>query len=424
MARRCFELRPSRYTNEVSQRKGGNGLLDQFAPELQLAVACCRFPPDDDGARAAVAKAAAQVSSWPVFEALVGRHRIDGLANLALADCQAVPREVRARLAGRARERAAFDLLLAASTIRLQQRFDEAGLPALFIKGAAVGVLAFGGLGIKRSWDIDLLTTADCVEPALQLLEREGFRLESPSGLGAEGLRRFVRFYHEAVLRDARGVPVELHWRLSGKPHLLPGVTARSQHQTVDLGGQQVRTLGDDLLIPYLIAHGQEHGWSRLKWLADLNALLSRRPVEEIERLSLGAETLGVGDSASAALFLCSRLLGLRLPPNLEARLSRRAVQRLVRTDLACIAHPYGGSDLPIMSRANLALLASRVRSATGWRGVASELGAIWIQPAVRARFPVHLNFLYHILRIPLFLAGLPLKLRALRRAARAGRIP
>lgn len=294
-------------------------------------------------------------------------------------------------------------------------------MPALFVKGATIGVLAYGALGIKRSWDIDLLITPDLVASALQLLEREGFQLVSPPSLNKQSLERFVRFHHEALVCNARGIPVELHWRLSSKAHVLPGVNARSPYQLVAVGGRQVKTLSDDLLIPYLIAHGQGHGWGRLKWLADLNAMLVGRSADDILQLQARAQALGLGDGASATLILCNQLFGLALPK--EELVRRRSVERLVHTYLACMSHPLGGSDLPDVSGTNMMLVVSRIRFAAGWRDLVGELGAIWTQPSVRARLPAPLDFLYHVFRIPLFLARLPLKLLNLRRTSHSNDI-
>lgn len=398
-------------------------MIDPFTPEFRLVAACCRFP-QDQAAREAVSIAVASVSSWRQFEVLVARHRIAGLANIALIDQKAVPHEVSAALARQASECAAFDLVLAAETVALQQRFDDAGLSALFVKGATVGILAYGALGIKQSWDIDLLTTPDSVEPAIKILEDAGYRLIFPAIGDGSSASRVLRFFHEALLRNPHGVPVELHWRLSAKPRSLPELNARAAHQVVDVGGRPVKTLCDELLISYLIAHGQQHGWSRLKWLADLNALLVQRTAKEIQSVWINAQRLGLADNASAALLLCNRLFDLQLPAEIvETQGRRRAVERLVRVDLACMAHARGGTELSDVSATQLALVLSRIRCATGWRNLAGELAVIWTQPDVRARYPARLDFLYHLLRIPLFLARFPMKLHKLRRMSRSDRI-
>ncbi|MCX8477809.1 MAG: nucleotidyltransferase family protein [Sphingomonas sp.] len=393
-------------------------MIEKLPQELRLAIACCRFPFDETSCQAVV-EAVSQVSDWQAFERAVKKHRIAGLANIALAQTKdGVPAKVRASIAARAREAAASDLFLAAETARLQQRFDEAAMPALFVKGATAGILAYGGLGVKQSWDIDLLTTPECLLAAIDLLACDGYELVVPAGLTGDALRRFAIFFHEAQLRDGRGVTVELHWRLFSKLQIMSGVTALSECQEVWIGGRMVRTLADELLIPYLIGHGQEHGWSRLKWLADLNALLLGRSAEEFERVIRQGDAMGIGPSTSAALILCEELFGLQLPPDLSSRLRRhRSVEYLVRVNLACIAYPLGGSDMPVFSRTQLALFASRLRVAAGWRSLFDELRALWTQPVVRARYPAHLDFGYHLLRAPIFFLQIPSKLRHMRRA-------
>lgn len=386
-------------------------------PELQLAIACCRVP-GADTTDAALADALAKPIDWHAFYTLLQRHRVVSLANfnLSLGD-HAIPADMRKTLSIAARRLATIDLLQAAETIRLQRLFDAAKLPALFLKGATTGLLAFGRLGVKQSWDIDLLTTEASMMDALELLERDGYRLIHPAGLSRKAISRFARFHHEAQLHNDQGIFLELHWHLFNKP-ILAEVTALSDAQLVQLGGGEVRTLRDDVLIAYLIGHGQEHGWGRLKWLADLNALLARRSDTQWERLIAETQMLGVGQKTFAALLLCERLFGLRLPPGVAAQCRQdRSAANLVAVSLDCIVHPQGGSELPILSRTNLALIASRLRREEGWRSIRGEIGAAWTQPRARARYPAHLDWLYHILRIPMFLLRLPLKLGGLRGA-------
>ncbi|MDT8759755.1 nucleotidyltransferase family protein [Sphingomonas psychrotolerans] len=354
---------------------------------------------------------------WIEFHGLVQRHRIPGLAGAALCAADfAIPADVRSKLADEAQRYAARDLLHAAETARLQQIFDRAGVPAMFLKGSALGMLAYGRLGLKYSWDIDLLTTEPSALQALQLLEQHGYRLSGSGGLPRHALRRFTRFTHEIELRNDRGMTVELHWRLFSKP-ILSGVTGASETQTVDIGGATVRTLREDLLVAFLIAHGQEHGWSRLKWIADLNALLAQKTEDELAELHARAATFDLEAKTSAALLLCAQLFDLPLPEPLQAKLRRnRTVKRLVEADLACIAHPLSGQDLPVLSRASIALITSRFGRGTGWRMALAELGALWTQPTKRARYPAALDFLYHLLRVPIWLLRVPLRLAENRR--------
>lgn len=410
-------MSPAFHLCSVSRWRRRNPLIRELSPELELAIACCRFPPGVATSEA-IAAILAKPLNWPHFLKILRRHRIISLANFNLARSgHDVPAEMRATLAAAARNYVATDLIHAAETARLQQEFDRAGLPALFLKGATTGILAYGALGVKQSWDIDLLTTESSMMDAIELLQRRGYRLISPAGLSPVALARFARFYHEAQLRDDRGITVELHWRLSAKP-VMSGVSALSEPQIVRLGDREARTLRDDLLIVFLIGHGQEHGWSRLKWLADLNALLSRGGAEYIEEIHAAATGLGLGEEASAALLLCAQLFGLVLPHEFAKRWQNvPGIQRLVFVSLDCITHPLGGSELSSISHTSLALLASRFRTGKGWKYLLGEFRTIWTQPIVRAKYPPALDPVYHILRAPAFILRLPFLLLRLRSA-------
>src|SRR3974377_795808 len=84
-----------------------------------------------------------------------------------------------------------------------------------------------------------------------------------------------------------------------------------------------VRTLGEEDLFAYLCMHGALHWWYRLKWLADINALIGVPAAASIERLFHAAETRGVGRAVAQALLLCHRLLGAALPARLFAAMGR-----------------------------------------------------------------------------------------------------
>lgn len=386
--------------------------LDRLHPALALALACCRYP-QDGAAQAAVRAAAARIADWDVFERTVSGHRINGLVANALATTpEAVPPAVRERIAASARKATLLDLRLVAVMQQLQASFGAAAVPALFVKGPALAMLAYRRMGLKQSRDIDLLVPPDAVPTARRLLEAAGFALTHPMGVSDATLQRYARFSHEAQFRNDDGVVVELHWRLFDHTHVLPSVTAHSPAQTVMLGGAPVRTLADDLLLPYLAAHGQTSGWSRVKWLADFNALVMQRDAVEIERIVARTEALGVGDAMLAALALCEAYLGLRLAPALSDRIRRdRHVARLTRTNLRCMAHRIDGRMLEMLSHAAFSLNVSRFTARGAWRHWPAELGALWTQPAIRARFPRWLDPFYHLLRIPLFFARLPAKL-------------
>src|SRR5262249_28792284 len=134
------------------------------------------------------------------------------------------------------------------------------------------------------------------------------------------------------------------------------------------------RTMGEEDLFAYLCMHGALHWWYRLKWLADVNALLASMPEDGVERLVRAAEARGVGRAAAQALLLCRKLFQLPLPASLTATLDKSVTVRwLVATALnAMTIGEYGPHEVRFgTTRGSL----STVLLSRSWRYRLAELG-------------------------------------------------
>ena len=304
--------------------------------EFRLAAACCRWPASPARDRALLEAAAAGIE-WPRFARVVRRQRIEGLANAALKQAGAdVPEDVASELAAASAAIAHENLLHTAASLRLQSAFEEAGIPVLHVKGVTLSLLAYGTLSIKKARDIDIVVRPEAIGAAFDLLRASGHRClsaEGEAGDAATGAK-------ETVWEDQAGILIELHSGLVDNPMMLPGVGVDSPVQLVEVApGKRLPTLRKDELFSYLCVHGATHAWSRLKWLADVAALLSQGDGAEIERLHRGSIELGAGRSSAQALLLCARLLGTPVPPQLLKELSSDAPTRwLVRVALRSMA--------------------------------------------------------------------------------------
>jgi hypothetical protein len=179
------------------------------------------------------------------------------------------------------------NLLLAAETCRLQELLDAEEIPSVALKGVALAQLAYGSLKVKHTRDIGLLIPPDRALAAMALLERDGYALSFPANqLSAAQRRAVVRYSREvAFIHPDHGALLELQWRVADNPKLLNEVHAGSPTQNVVVAdGSSVRTLARDDLFAYLCLHGAYHAWSRLKWLADLNAFIAAADVAHLHR--------------------------------------------------------------------------------------------------------------------------------------------
>ncbi|HLL31691.1 MAG TPA: nucleotidyltransferase family protein, partial [Allosphingosinicella sp.] len=122
---------------------------------------------------------------------------------------------------------------------------------------------------------------------------------------------------------------VELHSRLNDNPLLLPEVGVNSPLRQVEVSnGKFLPTLQSDELFAYLCIHGASSAWFRLKWIADVGALLGAHSPEEIERLYRRSQELGAGRAPAQALLLCERLFATPVPPALAAELRADRINR------------------------------------------------------------------------------------------------
>ena len=217
------------------------------------------------------------------------------------------------------------NLAMAAEATRLQRVFADAGLSALFLKGASLAVLAYGNLGLRESKDIDVFVSAEILEPAMVLIDRAGYRrFEPPPDVSDAQLRLLMPLRRDlGYVHQATGRQLELHWHLFLNPHIMDEATVMTSSRVVALSGTTgLRTLGEQDLFTYLCVHGALHWWYQLKWLADIGALLSAAPAGTAEFLYHAAKARGAGRAAAQALLLCRDLLRIHLPTPLVSELN------------------------------------------------------------------------------------------------------
>ena len=386
-------------------RRNAHASERPLVPELALATACCHWPPSSDG-DVRVQAAAANVRDWERFKAIVSRNRIYPLVHRALTRASVdLPDALAETFAARALLVARRSLVMAREAVRLQRAFDGQGVVSMIVKGTPLAVLAYREIGLKDAADIDLLVTAEDALKAAHILYELGGRMEPP--LSDDEFVRFVEHDKEAVFRfDDIGVAVELHWRLVIHRTLLQGVSALGPEQFVKFPGGTLRTLADEPLFAFLCLHGGFHNWSRLKWLSDVNAFLGWRSAEEVESLYQAAKTFGAGRSAAVAMLLCQRLFGLPLAPGLLATLLQdRVAQALADNVIVGLSHRHGAPEQESYSLPWFRMRVAQFFLAPGVSHVADHARATWISPMDRAKIvlPRQFEFLYHILRVPLW---------------------
>lgn len=280
---------------------------------FSLLLACADWPQGEARDRAIRAAVRELDGDWARFLALVRRHHLSIAAEQALrvADVE-FPAELTGLATG-AKRRA---LLLAGEAVRIVAMLTDAGIEVVPIKGPVLSQQIYGDPAMRQSVDIDLLVGWRDFRRAFDEMRGHGFRLlgnEPPWGdWRIETWRTLAK---DVTLVDPSGrLCVELHHRLKSPSALLPGIGFEQATDTVQMAGREFRTFEPRDLFVYLCVHGATSFWDRLKWLADIRAMVSGISLVELEQWHSHSESLGTERCTALALALCHRLWGQELP--------------------------------------------------------------------------------------------------------------
>lgn len=280
-------------------------------------------PPGQSGRRETIGQIASGPIDWQRFVALANRHRVGPLAVNGLTEAGVtLPPDLPARFVAASERALIAEMAMARELLRLTGLLAAGGIGVNVLKGPALSLRAFGRLGLRTYRDLDLLVPEDRVVAALAIIVAADYEMVEPAADAVGAVQRWIGEHKDCVVRHRRtGLIVELHWRLFDNRTLLPlsgcGVP-------VALG---MAPLTDVLVLPadcefrYLCLHGALHGWSRLRWLADLNAIVAS-DVSTVSRV-IGADECAIAPAVAQALILCRDLLGAILLPELDRRLAR-----------------------------------------------------------------------------------------------------
>lgn len=373
--------------------------------EFALVAACARWPPAD-ARHEAIRTAAHRPLDWGRVLELISWHRVAGLAYNGLTSAGiSVPSEVAHTLRELAAGIARQNLALAAETRRVDRVLTSHGVLAGFMKGLPLAIAAYGDIAVKMSRDIDLVVDEESVDAAAACLATLGYvRTVPPPDLDDARFRRYRQRSKELVfVHAATGTVTELHWRLTDTAHRMPPLDIAGWPMTTLPGGTRVRALaGDDLFI-YLCLHGAAHAWFRLKWLADVAALLAQAAPAEIERLYRVAGPRGASLCVAQALLLCRRYFDTRLPDSLVVEWQR---SRRLRWLEEFASQAMVSSRLVERQRLGTTRLAgSRLLLGRGWHHYLTELRFLSrnLDDMTAVPLPERLHFLYPLIRLPRF---------------------
>ena len=282
----------------------------QAQPELsvstRLLLLLSRIRLDDEQSQRALALCEL-IDDWEGFAERAAEFFIAPLCLHHLARLGEGPpmRQARAALRERAMPMALQTLRLAA----LQRRFIELYLlplkmPFAMIKGRALAARYYPDASLRFARDLDVLVPAERIPELIIASQQDGYRVYPERRLiSLDEAQLLCRHSRVVTLVDAENILIEVHAQLDKAGFLLDHRAAleRAERSCVDGVETGMLTTLDHFV--YICLHHTKHFWSRLNWLADLDALIQAPDFDEAQALLLARER-GVEKTVAACIAL------------------------------------------------------------------------------------------------------------------------
>ncbi|PEA20185.1 Renal dipeptidase [Bacillus cereus] len=246
--------------------------------------------------------------NWDNFLALAIHHRIYAYIypKLKLLSSECVPAHITQTLQKYFKMNTFQMLYLGGEIERISKMFHENSIRLLFLKGPVLAVDLYKDISFRTSSDIDLIVPLNDLEKVGQLLVDDGYVKDDYFSTVLNDWK--WRHHHMTYFHPEKSIKLEVHWRLNPGPSKEPTFDELWENRRISsLTNFPVYGLGREDLFLSLISHGARHGWSRLRWLIDIQKILEQ-PLDwrRLNRLLKRYQLLHIGGQA---VILTSQLL-------------------------------------------------------------------------------------------------------------------
>ncbi|MDD9266534.1 nucleotidyltransferase family protein [Paenibacillus sp. GCM10023248] len=238
---------------------------------------------------------------WDTFLQLARHHRVYPILYTRLRNFEhgQIPLEVMNELKKEYKRNTLDMLRLSAIMEGLFKMLSSSSIRAIVLKGPVLAADLYGDISLRTSRDLDVLIPIQDVEQVEELLEAHGY-------VKKEEYKTILndwkwRHHHATFTHNELGVTLEIHWRLGPGPGKEPNFDDLWERKRIStITSNPVYYLGREDLFLFLAAHGARHGWSRLRWLADMDRIILQeldfallyRLLKKYDKLHIGAQAL------------------------------------------------------------------------------------------------------------------------------------
>ena len=222
----------------------------------------------------------------------------------------------------------------------ITDKLKENNIPFVPMKGPLLSLRLYGDPAVRVLHDLDLLIDKKHLEDVIKLMQSEGFEFANNFIWPKEKYRQKLiirNIHHIGFFNRQNHLLVEIHWVLTSKlaiPVKKVEKIISENLTTTTFAGRNFTVLNKEFELLFLLLHGARHGWSRLKWLADISEY-ARQEINENLFLQLAGQ-LKAKRIIVQTNYLLMKYFNTKLPVTREKHIPKQmlrfAEQNIVKT--------------------------------------------------------------------------------------------
>ncbi|NOU70888.1 Renal dipeptidase [Paenibacillus sp. LMG 31458] len=212
--------------------------------------------------------------NWHLFLELIRHHRVNPYIYKQIKQIEKtyIPDHVCEELRREYQQNTFLMLRLSAEMEQLCRLFADHKIEMLSLKGPALAVDLYGDISKRTCSDLDLLISIDNLDRAHDLLVALGYVKDDYFSTVMNDWK--WRHHHVTYTHSQKRTKIEIHWKLNPGLSYEPSFNELwERRKKSSIASFPVYMLGYEDLFMFLVSHGARHGWSRLRWLVDIDRI-------------------------------------------------------------------------------------------------------------------------------------------------------
>jgi hypothetical protein len=341
-------------------------------------------------------------------------HRLMPLVchNLQQQAADLVPASIMQHLQQLVQKNKLRSLALNAEMFRVLDLLGRSGVPTVPYKGGLLSQIAYGAPDRRSYEDLDILVSAADFQAPREILKARQYNPHRYSVMKERWEQKYCHWFGEySMVNPESNIWIDVHHRLVAGDCSIPTNFSNAwQHlETVTMMGRSVQTLKREDLLLYLCVSGTKDGWSYLRSVADIAALVGNNPDLDWQDVLTQAKQLGTQRMLAVGLTLAAQLFALPIPEMVRPIIAKEAcrvklIVKPVVKRLCSGERPDRDGD-STTDKVELRWQSLERWSDRGWYAWRSGVRVFKLAAHITSRdqhflrLPTQLYFLYYVLR-------------------------